>query len=176
MVNKAQETETKPSKIGKSIEAKAIEAGLTKGLEGVAGYTPTTFKKQADIFSNLINTDIESARKMLRMEQELPEGGISTGLITAMEEYIKQNINEPGIIDVINDLANSQLVSGTSEAAQVLSLASQRTQDSAVSKLLEVKKYREQKAEKSTKKTKKDVVKQLKEQTEKINLSKEERS
>ena len=164
--------ETKPSKIAKSIEAKAIENKLTKGFGEVAGYTPITLKDQAERASSLVNDDIETVKKIVRGEQELPAGLKGTALVTAVEEYIKTNKDS----QLAYELANSNLITATSEAGQELRLAAEREQDSATAKLLEVRKYREQKAEKATKKTVKDVTKQIKKQSEKVNLSKAELS
>jgi len=170
-ISPAGAIEGKPSKIAKSIEAKAIENKLTKGFSDLAEYDPITIKDQARKATDLINADVETARKIVRGEQPLPEGLRGTALITAMEEHIKQNPSA----DLAYELANSPLVSETSAAAQEMRLAAERTPDSATAKIMEVKKAREsQIKDLSTKKT--EQIKKLKAETEKINLTKEELS
>lgn len=136
-----QSTTTAQSKIGKSIEAKAIEAGLTKGFDGVAGYDKLTIKDQADRAAKLM-TNMDDARAVLRGEKPLPEGLRGTALITAMEEHLKAN-PDPALAE---ELANSPHVSATSAAAQELRLAAEREPDSATAKLAEMKKNLVEKA------------------------------
>lgn len=123
------------SKIGKSIEAKAVEDGLTEGFGNTAGYDKITIADQSARTADLINTDLDKARAVIRGEEPLPSGMKGTALITAMEDYIKKNPNA----DLAYELANSPLVTGTSEAAQEMRLAAERTPDSAAAKLAEIK-------------------------------------
>lgn len=134
--------ETKVSKIGKSIELKAIEEKLTHGFSEIAEYSPITIKDQAKKSTDLINSDIDKTRRIIRGEEELPEGLKGTALITAMEERIKANPDA----EMAYELANSFLVSSTSSAAQELRLAAERDPDSAMAKLQEILKVREAKA------------------------------
>ena len=143
-----------PSKIAKSIEAKAIEQKLTEGFEGIAGYDKITIKKQAELASNLMR-DLEKASKVIRGEEPLPEGLRGTALITAAEGYIK----ETGDAKLAYELANSPLVSETSAAAQEMRLAAEREQDSLTKKFQELKKVREEAIEKRTGKKVKEVIK-----------------
>ncbi len=161
----------KPSGIAKSIEAKAVEKGLTEGFKELAGYDPITIKEQAKLASDLVNTNIEVARKMVKGEIPLPEKLKGTALITAMEEYIKTTKDA----DAAYELANSPLVSGTSLAAQEMRLAAERVPDNATAKLREVKKARESEV-KNLPKKKQASIKKLKEEMDKINLPKEELS
>ena len=138
-INTNTESTNKPSRIGKSIEAKAIENNLTKGFSETAGYTPLTIKDQAAKATNLVNNNIDQARAIIRGNLPLPDDLKGTALITAMEEHIKQNPSS----DLAYELANSPLVSGTSQAAQELRLAAERTPDSATAKLAEIKAARE---------------------------------
>lgn len=151
-----------PSKIAKSIEQKAIEKGLTKGFKDLAGYDTITIKEQAARAAEVMK-DLENAKKIIRGEEPLPEGLKGTALITAAEEHIKKT----GDANMAYELANSPLVSGTSQAAQELRLAAEREPDSAAAKILELKKAREAAAEKrfgDLKGAKATVKKQLKAQ------------
>lgn len=130
------------SKIGQSIEAKAVEDGLTKGFAGTAGYDKITIADQAERTANLINSDLDKARAVIRGDEPLPSGMKGTALITAMEDYIKKNPDA----DLAYELANSPLVTGTSEAAQEMRLAAERTPDSAAAKLQEIKAAQEKAA------------------------------
>lgn len=129
-------TEGKVSKIAGSIEAKSIEQGLTKGFGHLAEYTPIVIKEQAQKASDLINTDINEARKIIRGEMPLPEGLKGTALITAMEERIKKTADG----ELASELANSPLVSGTSAAAQELRLAAERDPASPVKAIQDINK------------------------------------
>ena len=163
--------EIKTSGIAKSIEAKAVEAKLTKGFENLAGYEKINIKDQAQRAADLINTDIENARKVIRGEQPLPEGLKGTSLITAMEEHIKKSKD----MNMAYELANSPLVSETSVAAQEMRLAAERVPDSAAAKIIEIKKAREAQINDLPKK-KNATSKTLKNETSKVNLPKEQLS
>ena len=160
-----------PSKIATSIEAKAIEAKLTKKFEQVAGYEKINVADQAKQALDLVNTDLVTARKMIRGEEPLPGNLRGTSLITAMEEVIKKNKDA----ELAYELANSPLITETSVAAQELRLAAERTPDSATSKIIEIKKAREAKI-KDLPKDRTATKKALAEEMKKNNLPKEELS
>lgn len=155
------------SKIGASIERKAIEQGLTKGFEGIAGYDKITIADQAKRATDLVNKDFGQARRIVRGEEDLPTGLRGTALITAMEEHIKKT----GDAGVAYDLANSRLVSQTSAAAQELRLAAERQPDSLALKLRELRDAREEALKKKTGQKYEDAVKKevgkIKEETKK---------
>lgn len=160
------------SKIASSIEAKAVEQKLTQGFEGVAGYDKITIKDQSERATDLITSNLDQARAIIRGEQALPDGLNGVALITAMEEHIKLNPNA----EMAYELANSNLVSETSVAGQTLRLAAERTPDSATAKLQEIKKAREAKAEKQISKEVQKTAKSIKTETQKVHLTKEELS
>lgn len=164
-----EEVLTKPSKIGKSIEAKAVEEKLTSGFGKTAGYEPITLKEQATKATDLVNKSFEDARAIVRGEKPLPSDLKGTALITAMEEHIKKNPDA----DLAYELANSPLVSGTSQAAQELRLAAERQPDSATARLAEIKAAREAKV-KNIEGIKKSTIDRLKTETKKINLKKDD--
>lgn len=130
-----QKDELKSSKIGKSIEAKAIETGLTKGFPETAGYDATTFKEQAEKAAELFDSGIDNARAVIRGDEPLPEGLKGEAVIAAAEEYLIENPNA----EMAEELANSPLVTANSESAQGLSLSRMRTPDSATAKLQQLK-------------------------------------
>ena len=147
---------TKPSKIAKSIETKSVEAKLTKGFEHLAEYTPVTIKAQAKHATELVNTDLEKARSIIRGETPLPDNVKGVSLITAMEEHI---LKYPDA-ELAYELANSPLVSGTSTAAQELRLAAERVPDSLAAKLQEVKQAKRQAMEKRYNKKAPEAIKE----------------
>lgn len=137
-------TEPGVSKIGKSIEVKAVEANLTRGFDGTAGYDPITIKDQAERATKLVNESTTQARAIIRGEAPLPEGLKGTALITAMEQHLVEHPNA----DLAYDLANSPHVSGTSAAAQEMRLMAERVPDSITAKYKEIKAAREAALEK----------------------------
>jgi hypothetical protein len=175
--NQGLETEPGVSKVGKSIEAKAIEANLTKGYgEDTARYNPTTFEEQAQKVSDLINSGINNARAVVRGEAPIPEGMREFSFISGMEEYAKTHPQEAP--DILGELANSKLASATSEQAQGLALGRMREPDSATARLQEIRKSLEDAAggKEKVAKAKASLVSGAKKAMETINLSKEELS
>jgi len=173
--NKIQEDkttpETKTSGVARSIEAKAIEDKLIEGAENLKGYDSRNFKEEAKKTADLFNTDIEKARAIIRGEE--PTDIRAGALIAGAEQYAKLHPNEAG--DIIQELANSPLTSTISEGASEMTFARMREKESAAYQLSEVKKSYEKKVINLPKK-KTTFKKELKEETEKFNLSKEELS
>lgn len=161
----------KVSGVAKSVEAKAIEAKLTKGFEDKAEFPSSSFKVEAKKVADLINSDIEKARAIVRGEQ--PTDIKAGALIAGMEEYAKLNPAEAAVI--MEELANSPLASTISTGASETSFARMREADTATARLQEVKKAKEAKV-RDFKKKKSKAVKDIKAETEKYNLTKEELS
>lgn len=161
----------KVSGVAKSIEAKAIEDKLTKGIKDLAEYDARSFKEEAKKVADLINKDIDRARRIVRGEET--SNRRAGALIAGMEEYAKAHPKEAA--DIIQELANSPLASQISVGASETSFARMRAKESAAYQLSEVKKTYEAKVKDlPQKKTK--LKEDLKKETEKFNLSKEERS
>ena len=164
--------EGKVSKIAASIEAKSIEQGLTKGYGHLAEYTPIVIKEQAQKATDLINNNIDEARKIIRGETPLPEGLRGTALITAMEEHIKKTADG----ELASELASSPLISGTSAAAQELRLAAERDPESPVKAIEDINKLLEETAQKRYpkqifNKAKENVISGIKNEIKKANTS-----
>jgi hypothetical protein len=123
------------SKVGKSVEAKAVEAKLTNGFDKTATYDKITIKDQAEKATSLINKNMDTARAVIRGDKPLPDGLRGSALITAAEEHLKANPNP----ELAYELANSPLVSETSAAAQELRLLAERDPDSVTAKFNEIK-------------------------------------
>lgn len=129
----------KVSKIAASIEQKAIENRLTKGFDNVAGYDPITIKQQSALAAETI-VDLKRTARIVRGEEAVPQGLNPVALITAVEEHIART----GDAKMAYDLANSNLVSETSVAAQSLRLAAERNPDGMTAQLRAIKQVKEQ--------------------------------
>lgn len=137
----------KQSKIGASIEQKAVDKGLTKTFGGIAGYDPITIKDQAMRASDLMKHDYDKAVKMVKGEIPMEGGLRAEMLIKAMEDHAEKI----GDVQLMKDIANSPLVSETSVHAQAMRLMAERNPDSVTMKIREVQKAREEAINKKVK-------------------------
>lgn len=143
---------------------------LTKSIEGfdkLAKYRPTTFSEQEKIAKRVLE-NINESRAIIRGEKDLPENLEGVALISEMEKYLKNNPSE----EINYELANSPLVTETSEHARGLSVARMREPDSYAASIAELKSKKLQ----MNKNTSKEIPRKAKEEMNKINLSKEELS
>lgn len=172
-------TEGKVAGIAKSIQQKAVDAGVTKGYENLAKYEPLTWKDQFKTFSDIINNDFEKARSMIRGEEPLPAGKKGIFLIAKMEEYIEKHPEANADGKLSEELVNSPIATEVSEAAQTLGGAASRTPDSATLKVKEIQKAIESRSAaahgvKDMKEITQKAQRVIKAETEKVNLTKEE--
>lgn len=123
------------SKIGKSIEQKAIDAGITDGFLQTAGYDVKTVKGQTALVSDIITNNPDRMNAIVNGEEALPKSIDPSMFVTGVEEYIKQTKDW----DLASRLANSPVVTRTSEAGQTMRFAQEREPDSAAAKLAELK-------------------------------------
>ena len=148
--------EKRKSGVGVSIEAKAIEGDLTKGFEGTAEYDAVTIKDQAQKAADLVNNDLERARRIVAGKENLPNDLRAAPLITAMERLARKN----GDVELLKDLAESPLTAETSIHAQEMRLLREREPNSPVKLIQELQKTREDALKKRLgKRTVKDTVK-----------------
>jgi len=130
---KISSTETNPVRtitgLSKSVEAKAIEEGLTKGFSDLSGFDQTKIKIQAEKASEMISTDFERARRIAFGEEAAPTGTVSTAIFKAVEELA---IKEKDVA-TLQRLASSKLTEDVSGAGQLLSMLQDRDKESAVS-------------------------------------------
>lgn len=169
-------TEAGVSKVGRSVEAKAVQDKITQGFDTTATYDVKPFEKAAQASTDLVNSGIEEAMKVARGEKPQPEGATTGSTLAAIEDFIKKNPDHPDVKSgkLQEELANSKMVSDTSKYAQELGSLRMREQDSATAQLDAIRKAREQRVSRTTTKTKDSVQKTLKSETQKINLSKED--
>jgi len=154
-------SEPKPSKIGQSIEAKAVAAKLTKGFEGTALYGPITMADQAQQATALVKSSLTDARAIIRGDAPLPSGLRGTALITAMEEHL---LIRPDA-QTAYELANSPLVTKTSEAAQEMRLMAERSPDAITATfhgIREARKAGSKQRGETTERIRKEVKKEIK--------------
>lgn len=109
----------KVSGVAKRIEATAVEKGLIEKGEELATYDPVKIKEQAQITSDLINSDIERATRVLSGKEELPQGMKGESLLSAMETYAMKT----GDGKIIYELQKSPYASELSVAGQTMRLA-----------------------------------------------------
>ncbi len=158
----------KTSGVAESINAKAIEQGMTdKGFQDLAEFNGTSFKEQADLMAK---ANVDDLKKIVRGEIPMPSEYRSAAVLSTLEDLAKKT----GDAELMRDLANSPLATKISEGASETSLARMREKDSATMKLQEIKKAREAKAEARISKETRKVAKTAKAETEKVNLPKED--
>ena len=128
---------TKPSKIGVSIERKAIEKGLTDTFEGTAGYEPTTVKEQAKMIADVL-TNPERVQRIIEGKEAVPNGLRQSYFIKGVED----NALATGDVATLKALAKSKLTSDTSTFAQEMRMMGERSQDSVTAQVNELRRIR----------------------------------
>lgn len=165
-LNKEKPVGKTPSKIATSIERKAIEQGLTKKFDNLAGYDKYTIKDQTEKALKTMS-NFDEARQIIRGEKPLPERLRGTFLVSAMEDYLKRNPDA----QLSYELANSPLVSATSYAAGELRAAAEREPDSFAARIADLRKNREAQVKtkygKSVDKAMKDEVNKIQSEVKK---------
>lgn len=156
--------EKAPSKIGKSIEAKAVEQELSKSVGDSATYTKKNIEEQSAKIADIMNTDLEKAKNMALGKEPIPSDISPVLLSKAIEDHAFKT----GDVSLIRDLANSPLTSETSVHAQEMRLMQERNPESAVTAIKDLMKARKEKAlrdnadlAKTTKKIAKDIKKEI---------------
>lgn len=135
------------SKVGKDIQQKAIDKNLVSGKTGTAEYNMKTFAGQDMMVSDLIQNDLERAKRIINGEESIPEGMSASRLIKGMDKYALQT----GDGQLSLDLMKSPLTSETSIHAQELAFLNDSDPFSPQTKIKEVQAVREKVAEKKMK-------------------------
>jgi hypothetical protein len=152
----------------KSITPEEIESKY----KGLSDDERTSFKEQAKLASDLINTDIEKARRILRGEESLPGKLQAGGFLSGMEEYIKKNPND----EIINELADTNLYKeNISKGAQATSLSRMLEENSFSSKMNEINRAKVDAVggDEKIAKSKKSAIDVIKKEMKKNNLDKD---
>lgn len=129
----------KPSKVGRNIEARTIADDLTKGFNGTAEYDPITVKEQSQKAADLVNNDLERAKRIVGGRESVPSDMRAAPIIDAVERYARTNKD----VELLRELAQSPLTSETSRHAQELRLLRERHPNSPVKIIQEVQRARE---------------------------------
>lgn len=130
------------SAVGKSIEAKTIEAGLAP-LKETAEYEKVNIKDQAEKAAKMLS-DMNKVNNILDGAEPLPEGLKGASAIKAIEDHALRTKDA----ELLQKLAKSDLISETSQHAQEMRLLRERDPDSATAQLQALKKSREEAAQK----------------------------
>jgi len=145
----------KETKVGKSIEAKAIDKGILSGLEEIAEYNATTIKEQTKIFDKFIQeSSKEDVLQVVKGNEPLPEGLKGATLLVGLENYAMKK----GDAELLLELARSPIATETSEAGQTLRLIRERRRDSVSAKIYRIKRMREANAKRRLKERGKSVT------------------
>jgi len=128
---------TKPSKIGVSIERKAIEKGLTDTFEGTAGFEKTSVEAQAKMIADVL-TNPERVQRIIEGKEAVPNGLRQSYFIKGVED----NALATGDVATLKALAKSKLTSDTSTFAQEMRMMSERKQDSVTAQINELRNIR----------------------------------
>lgn len=146
----------KVSKIASSINAKAIEEGLTTGFKDLAGYEPKVIKDQAQKIADFMG-DIEKTRAVVRGEDPVPKGISGTYLLKATEDHAIRTGNG----EILRELASSPLVSETSRFGQELRMAAERNPESPLKAISDINKAREGRIQRTGGNVKKSTTKDV---------------
>lgn len=140
----------KKSGYSKSLEAKAVEKDLAKAFDDgeLAEYTPAVRKEQAEMATELINTDMQKVIDILDGNAPLPKGLRGASLALAVERHALRNNDAT----LIKKLAASDISTLISEAGSELSMLAGRNADSPVRIIKQIMKARAEGAKKRVKK------------------------
>lgn len=177
-VVKPSEKEPQVSKIAKSIEQKAIDAGYTKGYgDELAKVEGTTREEQKQIFSDTLDSKgIEGVKDIIRGKAPLPDKAKPGGFIAGVEAYMKVHPEEGK--DLAYELMKSPVTAATGSEASGLSISGMREKDSVTARLQQLQKDLVEKAggAKKVASARKDVISKARTAMKATNLTKEEAS
>jgi hypothetical protein len=163
----ASEAEKGTSKIGASVQERAVQRGLEDHFGESAQYTKASIPDQARR-AVALTQDRALLDQVISGEKPLPDGLRATSVITAIEKDPVLS-RDP---ELINRLSASNLASESSYSAQELRLARERNPDSPITNIQDVRKTRESVAEKQlgkpVAKAVKDTVGEIKAATPKV--------
>ena len=130
------------SKVGLSIEKRAIKEKLGRTFEDTAEYDKINLEDQANRAAELVIKDVEYAKDIINGKQELPSNLRGVALISALEDYAVKNRD----VQLLQDIANSRMTSETSVHAQEMRLMAERAPESPLAALKRIREAREKKA------------------------------
>lgn len=166
------EGETKTRGLSKGVEAKAVEAKLTKSLGELPEYRTVDMKDQASMAKDLITRNPELARDVAMGIEPPPKGVIPEAVFVAVEDLAIKT----GDVETLRDLANSSLTGEATAMGQRIRTLAERDPESPVGAMEEIQKVREKAVEKKVKDVGKkttEVKNEIKDEIKKTKPSKE---
>ena len=156
------------SGLASKVEAKAIEKGLVDSFGQLPAFTSVNMPEQAAMAANLVNNDIEKAKRIAYGEELPPNNMLLGSVFKAVESYALKNND----IDTLQKLGTQSTVSLEASAlGQQLQAFKEIDQTSPIAVMSEVKKQRTKNAEidgknvtKETKQTVKEIDAEIKKQ------------
>lgn len=157
----------KTSSLGKKIEAQTIEDGLSGRFGDLPDYEHINMKEQAEGVAKVINEDYQRAKR-IAFGREEPGAGEPRPLsfLVGVEKRARMD----GDAETLRRLANSDLIPGTSRAAQDLRTLAERDPESPVAIMKSIDEARKTR---STSKTQ-GVVKDIQDKMDEIKSSVED--
>ncbi len=123
-----------------SIEASAIEKGLTDNLGDLPEYKAVNFKEMAPKIADTFEKDPEGARSIAMGEKAAPKGTTPEMFAVTLEKEATLN----GDVNTLRELANSKLTTAGTTMGQRIASYAQRDETSPVAKIQEVQTAREE--------------------------------
>jgi hypothetical protein len=159
---------TRTSGLAKGVEAKAVQAKLTKSLGDLPQYSKVNMKDQAEQAAKLLADDEQLANRIALGHEAPPSGLLPESIYIAVENKALAD----GNIELIRELAGSVRVGEATAMGQRIRALAERNPESAVSAISDLKSVREKaftkKAGKSAKKATSDEVKAIRKATPKV--------
>ncbi len=131
--------ELKTRGVASSIEASAIEKGLTDTFGDLPEYQSVNFKDQARMVSDLITKDPGGARAIAMGDKAAPKGVVPEMVAVGVEKAA----HEAGDVQTLRDLANSKLTTAATTMGQRIAAYGQRDSASPVDAIKEVQDARQ---------------------------------
>lgn len=148
---------SKASKVATSVQGKAIEKNLASKFDDVAMYEPRTVADQAARVAAIVEDGNARMRRIVRGEEQLPQGVSGSMFIKGVEEYALKT----GDAALLRDLARSPLASDTSLYAQELRFLAERDSGSPLAVIKELSDIRASK-QKDVVTSKRNTINQIK--------------
>lgn len=145
-----QTPEIKTSKLGSSLERKAIDRGLSQRFSDLPEYAKVNRKAQVSAAMDLLDKDPERLRRIALGQERPPEGLLPESAFVALEKHAEATNN----VGLLKELATqSSLVSEATGMGQRISMLAERDPDSAVSNMRTVAAAKKAAVEKQLKKS-----------------------
>lgn len=122
------------SKVGRSIAESAVADGLTDAFGDTAEYDKLTIADQSRRAVDLVNNDLDQARRIIAGKEKLPDGLHAEAVAIALENHALDN----GDLELLREIAKSPWTAETSRHAQAMRLLRERRSASPVGAIKEI--------------------------------------